>query len=361
MKNNLYLPALDGLRFFAFFWVFLGHLPRPDNIFSWFQKTNWIGVDIFFVLSAFLITVLLLNEFELTKKISFKAFILRRILRLLPLYIFIVILGGIIFPYLHYDIGPNINEIIGYIPIYFLMIANIIIPLMGWSGTGNVLSPLWSIMVEFQFYFIIVPIMVIIIRKNKSKFLIHFAIGLLLLSIFYRFIIADPKFIYGFLFGRLDAFSVGIILGYIYFKKKFIENKKVNFLLLIVSMVLFYFVSKIGHPTFIDTNILIYSISALASLLFVYAVLELRVINKLFSLNIFVQLGKISFGLYVFHTLGIHIALSTKIPFLNDLYSAIFISLFFTIGISITSYYTLEKYFLSFKFKYETIHHEPEK
>lgn len=357
MKNNLYFPALDGLRFFAFFWVFLGHLPRPDSIFSWFQKTNWIGVDIFFALSAFLITVLLLKEFDMTNKISFKSFLIRRTLRLIPLYIFVVLLGGLIFPYMNYDIGPSLDEIAKHLPMYFLMIANVTVPIIGEGGTGNVLSPLWSIMVEFQFYILIVPIIAFIIKRNKSKYLIHFAVGLLLFSLLYRYLINDPKYIYGLLFGRLDSFAGGIFLGYIYFKEISIENSKVDFFILAGSIILFYIVSKIGHPMHIDTNILVYSISALASLLFIYSTLKLKIINTIFSFNIFIQLGKISFGLYVFHTLGIHIALSTKIPFLNELYSAVCIALFFTIGISIVSFYTLEKYFLNFKNKYETIHH----
>lgn len=131
MNKILYFPALDGLRFFAFFWVFLGHLPRPENFLNWFQKTNWIGVDIFFVLSSFLITVLLLQEFSINKIISFKYFVYRRLLRLYPLYFLVVILGGIIFPYLNYDIGPDFMEIYTYVPMYLIGIANITNPIWG--------------------------------------------------------------------------------------------------------------------------------------------------------------------------------------------------------------------------------------
>lgn len=94
MKKNLYFPALDGLRFFAFLWVFVGHLPRPESPLIVFQYTNWMGVDLFFVLSAFLITILLLIEYEKTQTISVKNFFIRRSLRILPLYFIVILIGG---------------------------------------------------------------------------------------------------------------------------------------------------------------------------------------------------------------------------------------------------------------------------
>ncbi|WP_323596056.1 acyltransferase family protein [Aliarcobacter butzleri] len=360
MKKNLYFPALDGLRFFAFFWVFLGHLPRPESFLNWFQKTNWIGVDIFFVLSSFLITVLLLQEFSVNKIISFKYFVYRRLLRLYPLYFLVVILGGIIFPYLNYDIGPSFMEIYTYVPMYLIGIANITNPIMG-GNMGNVLSPLWSIMVEFQFYFFIVPIIVYLINKNKIEYLVVLSLFLIIMALVCRYIISDPLFIYGNLIGRLDAFAIGILLGYFYFKDIKLIKNKFNIFILLISCLLFYFVSKLGHPTNTNTSIFIYTLSAFASFFLIYSILNLEFLKKILTQEIFVKLGQISFGLYVFHTLGIHIALSNKVPFLNELYSSIFIGFFFTVGISIFFYYSFEKYFLKLKNKFEIIHHETSK
>lgn len=223
---------------------------------------------------------------------------------------------------------------------------------------GNVLSPLWSIMVEFQFYFFIVPIIVYLINKNKSQYLVGLSLLLITIALIYRYVISDPSFIYGNLLGRLDAFAMGILLGYFYFKDIKLIKHNHNIFILLISCLLFYFVSKLGHPTNMNTSILVYTFSAFASFLLLYCALNIEIFKKILTQDTFVKLGQISFGLYVFHTLGIHIALSTKIPFLNELYSSIFIGFFFTIGISIFSFYSFEKYFLKLKNKFEIIHHE---
>lgn len=226
---------------------------------------------------------------------------------------------------------------------------------------GNVLSPLWSIMVEFQFYFFIVPIIVYLINKNKSQYLVGLSLFLIIIALVSRYIISDPLFIYGNLIGRLDAFAIGILLGYFYFKDIKLIKNKFNIFILLISCLLFYFVSKLGHPTNTNTSIFIYTLSAFASFFLIYSILNLEFLKKILTQEIFIKLGQISFGLYVFHTLGIHIALSNKVPFLNELYSSIFIGFFFTVGISIFFYYSFEKYFLKLKNKFEIIHHETSK
>lgn len=94
-----------------------------------------------------------------------------------------------------------------------------------------------------------------------------------------------------------------------------------------------------------------------ASFLLIYSILNINFLKNILIRESFVILEKISFGLYVFG-LGIYIALSNTIPFLNELYSSIFMAFFFTVGISIVSYYSFEEYFLKLKNKFEIIHHE---
>ena len=104
-QPRFYRPELDGLRFYAFLGVFVCHaLPNEAKFYSgmhlpmpWLWaavvRSGAAGVDLFFVLSAFLITSLLLRERQETGKISLRLFYIRRILRIWPLYFLVVVLG----------------------------------------------------------------------------------------------------------------------------------------------------------------------------------------------------------------------------------------------------------------------------
>ena len=112
MKNDkIYFSNLDAIRFIAAAMVFLGHglrnayiyLPIQNNFIGKFLNLiskAGTGVSIFFVLSGFLITYLLISEFELNARISIKKFYIRRILRIWPLYFAVVIFSFFLYPFL---------------------------------------------------------------------------------------------------------------------------------------------------------------------------------------------------------------------------------------------------------------------
>jgi peptidoglycan/LPS O-acetylase OafA/YrhL len=90
--GRFYLPQLDGLRFFAFLLVFLHHspvFPGGSRVASSLKEYGWVGVDLFFVLSAYLLVALLHREHEATGLTDFKKFFIRRALRI---YLFIPLL-----------------------------------------------------------------------------------------------------------------------------------------------------------------------------------------------------------------------------------------------------------------------------
>ena len=110
-NNKLFLPQLNGLRFFAFLMIFFVHAPvfylitDSEKIFNInkiivnnLQIYLNFGVDLFFCLSAFLITTLLINEYQKNKTISIKNFILRRLLRIVPVYYLYIFFAFIILP-----------------------------------------------------------------------------------------------------------------------------------------------------------------------------------------------------------------------------------------------------------------------
>lgn len=157
-ERRFYRPELDALRFFAFLSVFLFHgLPGIDignhsgkaRLAAWgfasFQQAGSFGVCLFFVLSSFLITELLMREREATGTVHVGAFYIRRILRIWPLY-FSFLLAG-------YLLGLTVVEWRIGVPrllAFSALLGNWYVAAFGMAL--NPIAPLWSISIEEQFY-----------------------------------------------------------------------------------------------------------------------------------------------------------------------------------------------------------------
>ncbi len=128
-------PALDGLRAIAALMVVVFHNQGPD----WLQ--GWIGVQIFFVISGFLITTLMLREEDRSGRISFKKFYARRIFRILPVY-FVLLGVTLVVQFLHGDLtkSPPGSEL----PLYLFFFNEF--------GNGGAYGQSWSLGIEQKFY-----------------------------------------------------------------------------------------------------------------------------------------------------------------------------------------------------------------
>lgn len=155
-SKPFYRPELDALRFIAFAFVFLCHSPRLGTYPGMAYRYLWIakyydifaragayGLCIFFLLSAYLISELLLREKEKTGTIHLKAFYVRRILRIWPLY-YLGVAMGLLISYLQPDSYGLSGAQMAYL-IFFLA-------WLGGTFHGNPVGPLWSISVEELFY-----------------------------------------------------------------------------------------------------------------------------------------------------------------------------------------------------------------
>jgi len=157
--SRFYRPELDALRFFAFLCVFQHHVDFTlglDRIFPArvreLQEAGAYGVCLFFLLSAYLITELLCKERDETNSVHLKAFYIRRVLRIWPLY-FVFLGFGVIFGI----VMPHFRVEQYRILAFLLLAGNWYTSYVGF--TLNPISPLWSISVEEQFYLLIPTIM----------------------------------------------------------------------------------------------------------------------------------------------------------------------------------------------------------
>jgi len=161
--SRIYFPSLNGIRFFAALLVIIDHLELVKGYFG--IKVNWSeafsshlgssGVTIFFVLSGFLITFLLLKEKEI-KAINVKHFYIRRVLRIWPLYYLILIVSFFIIPQIDFFNVPNYGDksesfICSTFLTYLFLLANVGFVFFPTIAFANVL---WSVAVEEQFYLI---------------------------------------------------------------------------------------------------------------------------------------------------------------------------------------------------------------
>lgn len=367
MKNKLFFSGLNEIRAFAAFAVLFHHIELYKNrinlksifdidFFNYFiSNLGQNGVFLFFVLSGFLITYLLLEEKQVNNSISVKKFYTRRILRIWPLYFIIVIIGFAFLP-LVYNSFPDFFSSQKY---YNEKIENIVygknlmLFLFFFSNVAmRIFSPVagasqsWSVSVEEQFYFIW-PWIVKFFSKNLYFVLtiIIVVINLILYKInsFNNYPIFKI-FISSF---HIDFMAIGGISAVFYrsniqLVERFYNNKSIGVLI---------FISLLIH--------LFYKVSNL-TLSITFVLLIILFIEKKVKIKLFNQLGKWSYGIYMYHPVVMYFSFAAvhklnlnSFVYNNILYYILIISL--TVLISFLSYKYIELFFLKVKHKFSPI------
>lgn len=375
--TRFYRPELDALRFFAFtcvfFFHFMDYVPvdqKTQPIFYTFCTAGAFGVPVFFLLSSFLIVELLLRELKKTETINIKSFYTRRILRIWPLY-FAVFIGLIILG--QFIPGVATNKVSAWLAFLFFY-GNWYIFHFGWIG--GPIDPLWSIAVEEQFY-IAIPLLT---KMGGRKLLTKVSIGLLLVS--YALCVYYAKLQYSGESGQwlnsffqFQFFAGGALLA-ILLKGRIPEwTILIRTILFFVALSCWFFAvygfgvkSYDGHPTIFGA-ILGWLLVLGGSILFFLTTLGTP---QKFIPKIFVYLGRISFGLYMFHSLVFHLVFNNfktywEKPLLLFQFSSITIYLIGTILVFLItiimaglSYRYFERPFLKLKERFAIINSRPE-
>jgi peptidoglycan/LPS O-acetylase OafA/YrhL len=176
LQEEIYIPkkqygGLDFLRSIAICWVFIFHYQGGD-FYEWFYKVKdfgWTGVDLFFVLSGFLIAQQLFKEANSSNTISLTKFYIKRFLRILPAYFFIL--------FLYFSI-PVFREKPVLSPLwkYLTFTQNIGLN----PSETNAFTHAWSLCIEEQFY-IVFPFIVLLLSFFKAQKKIFYIIAVLFL------------------------------------------------------------------------------------------------------------------------------------------------------------------------------------
>ena len=324
------IPALDGVRGTALLLIVLTHccgLPF-----------GWVGVDLFFVLSGFLITRILIKRYDQAD--YFKNFYKNRALRILPLYFLIITLyfGS---EYIIYDknaVSPLL---------FYTFLQNWKFAKADYAQT-TALQHTWTVCIEEQFY-LIYPFVVYFFRKKLP----HVLTTIIVLVLFWRFCCVifafdDP---YIATFCRIDALLMGGAAAY--FKARLQAIKAVFVYLLLGIVVLIC-----APQTDFYIHTLGYTVLDLAfALMIIQCTNENNepnnTIKRLFESAILRWLGKYSYGIYLFHWLVFYGAMVHIRPLLPDFLGVKICISLFSIAISLVlgylSFHFLEKHFLKLK------------
>lgn len=351
-----YRPEIDGLRAIAVVSVILYHAQITVSGFQPFQG-GFLGVDIFFVISGYLITSIILKELISTGTFSFKFFYERRIRRIIPTLLFVMLLS---LPFVWMYLLPN-NLIDFSKSILFSLgfSSNLYFHYSGevYGAESGLLKPFlhtWSLSVEEQFY-IFFPIFLVIIFKFFKRYTFH----ILFIGLIISFAIADwtsrnyQSMSFYFIHTRAWELLAGSILGYfeLKFKKRKTKNKldlilpSFGFFLICISIL--FFNEKIVHPSIITT------IPIIGTSIIIWFSNKKEIVTILLSSKIMVGIGLISYSLYLWHYpifVFDRIILFTDGDEIRKIYLAILIFILATL-----SYFLVEKNFRNKKFNFRYI------
>lgn len=363
MQNkSVYFPNLNGIRFIAAALVIFHHI---DQYLPYFGYSEWhlktmeivgrLGVILFFVLSGFLITYLLLAEEESFKKISVKNFYIRRILRIWPLYFLVITLALLVIPHIITVPGFEKDKIytdFGWKAfLYFTFFANLadaIYPMIPCATQA------WSIGTEEQFY-LVWPVLFRAIKKHRVKLMLGIVAFYLAVFYFLHFSISDfiPYKIYIFKFWKIfniDCMAIGGFFAIMLYqgKTKLFLNKWLFYVVLAVT---------IGM---ISAGVLIpYIHNEFYAVLFGIIIVNFAA-NKNIGISlenpVLHYLGKISYGIYMYHIIAIVICLKVLTYFNVMSNLGIILSTFLlTIFMAGISYRFFESRFIRRKKKFSNI------
>jgi peptidoglycan/LPS O-acetylase OafA/YrhL len=363
--GRFYRPELDCLRFFAFFAVFLyhtlsiepayyaaRHVPFGGLIAS-AASAGRFGVDLFFLLSAYLITELLLREQQQFGKLELRSFYLRRILRIWPLY-FLGILIGVLLPL----VDPSEHFSLTYAAAFVFMSGNWLISFG--VPPHSVMLSLWSVSFEEQFY-LLWP--AFIAKARRGKFLLY-ASGILLLiaTIGRQILLGDAQArhsevaIFTNTVTRLDPLAIGIAAA-VFLRRRQLHLGRTTRLVFLAAG--FALCISAGHFYHLTRSFMLigYPAAAIGSLLVFLSTLGSTVAPRWLR-----YLGKISYGLYVFHDLALYLSLKVFGGFVHNLRAFVAywcLALSLTLGMAALSYRFFESPFLRLKERYARVKSRP--
>lgn len=346
------IKILDGFRGLAILLVIGYH-------YFDFLSFGWTGVDLFFVLSGFLITGKLVES--LGSEHYFRTFYIKRILRIVPLYYIILLLFFILIPVLLPSlVSVSFKELLQEQIYYWTFMVNIYDAIHGWPA-NVILIHFWSLACEMQFY-LLWPF-IIYFFYNLGKGLMYILIFFCIAGLIFRiggqiFLPFNDIYRYVLLPCRIDAFSAGALL-YLFLRKNEMAAHKTKLLftaLMTLTIVIVLMITKqmAWHYKADLVRKYGFTLDAVfwASLIGFFFSIDEHFMKRIFSGRLMTGLGKYSYGMYIFHW-PVYIIISRLYIFnagsQDKTWLLAVVAFVATCFCSLVSYHLLEKRFLKLK------------
>jgi peptidoglycan/LPS O-acetylase OafA/YrhL len=343
-ENAGHIKQLDGLRGIAILFVLSFHFFDYGFLHP-YLSFGWAGVDLFFVLSGFLITGILLDT--KSNKGFYKTFLIRRALRILPLYYAVLLVFAFLSP--HFS---TTNWFEDY-QIYF------------WTHTSNYLfltkgffRPLghfWSLAIEEQFY-LLWPLIIWIFRPGQ---LVIVPILFIIVGIFIRFVFSNPILTFGNPLAHVDGLLFGGIAAILIRRKRSLVARYTDpafftsLVLLTVYILVCWWNFRIREMAIFMTLPFTLTAISFAFVMFLLMSLKHASVAKPLSNKVLLFFGKYSYGMYIFNSIFFHVSNWAGVDRMpdNQKLIAYFCVFLLTIVVSFFSYELFESKFLNLKDK----------
>jgi len=363
-RSKYYFPQLDSIRGLSFLAVYFLHAIHPhfgpgffSRMLQYFYNNLVLSIDVFFILSSFLLTWLGISEYKEKGNFSFINYFIRRALRIWPLYFLLMIFSFVVVPYASAYFNVRVTLPPAYYYLFF--ISNFYL-----EGHVYFLRFLWTLSVEEQFY-IVWGLCLLLFQKHINAL----AVLLTTVSIAYTIYAIQNKVYYDFnTLTYLVDFAVGIVAAVLMHKDNpvvtyFKNISKRNTLLFLLSLpVLFFLIFCIMYfsPAYFAPWLDLfgrYIFIIYIGLFIIEQMVNERTLLRLKSQRFLIYTGKISYGLYCFHgivlTFGLVVLERLNVSMPVSIRAAIFLIIIY--GISAASYQFIERPFLSLKNKMRRI------
>lgn len=357
-RAKYYFPQLDSIRGLSFLAVYFFHAVHPqfgDGIFSrllqYLYNNLVLSIDVFFILSSFLLTWLGMREYKTKGNFSFINYFIRRALRIWPLYFLLMLFSFVLVPYASTYFNVPVTLPPAYYYLFF--ISNFYL-----EGHVYFLRFLWTLAVEEQFY-LLWGFCLWVLQKH-IKACVALLAGVSVLYTVYAIVkgihhdFHTLTYLFDFAVGILAAFLLHREYAFISWFKK--GNKRRSLLFLLLLPLLFFclfFIQEITPVAFTPWLDLLgrYLFIIYAGLFIIEQMVNENAVLKLKSSKFLVYTGKISYGLYCFHgiVLTFGLVLLEKLGIGMPLVLRVFVFLAANYLVSAISYRFIESPFLRLK------------
>ncbi len=322
---KVYFKNLDGIRFCAAFLVLLqhsfgfkkGYSPAAPFVDRLFGDTGRLGVNLFFILSGFLISYLLLVEKDATGTVSYRNFYLRRVLRIWPLYLGYGLVLTFLSPYVADKLGWGNDTTVPlmFLNMIFLLFFSVNMQIAFVGTNRGMFEISWSVCIEEQFY-LVWPLLMNNFRKKLPDLLVvMFCISILvrvlivlLLPLIAPSLSQERVLLMNhlLLFDKLDLFGGGLFVALLYRQReRFAVFFRVFFrpwIQLVMTLLALLYTLSVIKPD--NVYFQLFVDHYVCDILYGYVLLAAIVENSIYRLEqpLLKTMGRISFGIYLFHT-----------------------------------------------------------